>query len=80
MLRGPETGRFWSIRGAGDGARLLMLVLHDDAAREYAYGAAAGLPDSKVGTFTPALYDEANKNGWSVISMKNGWVRIFAFE
>ena len=65
---------------AGDGARLSMLVLHDDATREYAYGPAAGLPDSKVGTFTPALYDEAKKNGWTVISMKNDWRRIFAFE
>src|SRR5271169_2549839 len=65
---------------AGDGARLAMLVFHDDAAREYAYGPAAGLPDSKVGTFTPALYDEANKNGWTVISMKQDWRRIFAFE
>src|SRR5262245_25614052 len=45
--------------GAGSGARLKMLLLHDDAAREYAYGPAQGLPDSKVGTFTPALYDEA---------------------
>src|SRR6185295_3181187 len=42
---------------AGDGARLAMLVLHDDAQREYAYGPAKGLPDSKVGTFTQALYD-----------------------
>jgi phosphoserine phosphatase len=64
---------------AGAGARLKMLVLHDDAAREYAYGPAAGLPDSKGGTFTPALHDEANKNGWTVISMKNDWKRIFAF-
>ena len=49
-------------------------------AREYAYGPAAGLPDSKVGTFTQALYDEAKKDGWTVISMKNDWRRIFAFE
>ena len=28
---------------AGDGARLAMLVLHDDATREYAYGPAQGL-------------------------------------
>ena len=28
---------------AGDGARLSMLVLHDDAEREYAYGPAEGL-------------------------------------
>jgi phosphoglycolate phosphatase-like HAD superfamily hydrolase len=68
----------WTAAGAG--ARLKMLVLHDDAAREYAYGPAAGLPDSKVGTFTPALYDEAKKNGWTVISMKSDWKRIFAFE
>jgi hypothetical protein len=40
----------------------------------------AGLPDSKIGTFTPALHDEAKKNGWTVISMKNDWKRIFAFE
>jgi len=66
--------------GAGDGARLMMLVLHDDAQREYAYGPAQGLPDTKVGTFTQALYDEAKKDGWSVISMKNDWKRIFAFE
>ena len=65
---------------AGDGARLTMLVLHDDAKREYAYGPAEGLPDTKVGTFTQALYDEAKKDGWIVISMKNDWKRIFAFE
>jgi len=65
---------------AGDGARLSMLVLHDDAKREYAYGPAAGLPDTKIGTFTQALYDEAKKDGWVVISMKNDWKRIFAFE
>ena len=66
--------------GAGDGARLMMLVLHDDAQREYVYGPAQGLPDTKVGTFTQALYDEAKKDGWTVISMKNDWKRIFAFE
>jgi len=65
--------------GAGDGARLMMLVLHDDAQREYAYGPAQGLPDTKVGTFTQALYDEAKKDGWTAISMKGNWKRIFAF-
>ena len=64
----------------GGGARLAMLVLHDDAKREYAYGPAAGLPDSKVGTFTQTLYDEAGKSGWVVISMKNDWRKIFAFD
>jgi hypothetical protein len=65
---------------AGEGLRLAMLVLHDDARREFAYGPAEGLPDTKVGTFTQALYDEAKKKGWIVISMKNDWKRIFAFE
>ena len=65
---------------AGDGARLAMLVLHDDATREYAYGPAQGLPDTNVGTFAQALYDKAQKDGWTVISMKNDWKQIFAFE
>jgi phosphoserine phosphatase len=65
---------------AGDGARLAMLVLHDDAKREYAYGPAQGLPATKVGTFTQGLYDQAQKDGWTVISMKNDWKKIFAFE
>jgi phosphoglycolate phosphatase-like HAD superfamily hydrolase len=65
---------------AGNGARLSMIVLHDDAAREYAYGPAQGLPDSKVGTFTQALYDEAKKRGWVIISMKNDWKHMFAWE
>ena len=66
--------------GAGDGARLMMLVLHDDAKREYAYGPANGLPDSKVGTFSQALYDEAMNKGWTFISMKNDWKQIFSFD
>jgi phosphoglycolate phosphatase-like HAD superfamily hydrolase len=60
---------------AGDGERLMMLVHHDDAVREYAYGS-----NSKVGTFSDALMAEAKKKGWIVISMKNDWKRIFAFE
>ena len=65
---------------AGAGERLAMLVLHDDAQREYAYGPAQGLPASKVGTFTQALYDQAKREGWVVISMKKDWKRIFSFE
>jgi phosphoglycolate phosphatase-like HAD superfamily hydrolase len=66
--------------GAGEGLRLKMLVLHDDAEREYAYGPAEGLPDTKVGTFTQDLYDEAKRDGWIVSSMKNDWKRIFGFD
>jgi phosphoglycolate phosphatase-like HAD superfamily hydrolase len=64
---------------AGSGARLAMLVLHDDAQREYAYGPAKGLPDTKVGAFPQALYDTALKSGWVVISMKQDWKRMFSF-
>jgi phosphoglycolate phosphatase-like HAD superfamily hydrolase len=65
---------------AGDGARLMMLVLHDDAKREYAYGPARGLPNTSVGTFSETLLTEATKNSWTVISMKNDWKRFFAFD
>jgi phosphoglycolate phosphatase-like HAD superfamily hydrolase len=64
--------------GAGGGARLMMLVFHDDAEREYAYGPANGLPDTKFGTFPQSLMDEANKKEWVVISMKNDWKTIFS--
>jgi hypothetical protein len=47
----------------GNETRLAMLVMHDDSTREYENGLAQGLPDTKVGTFTQALYDEAKKNG-----------------
>jgi haloacid dehalogenase-like hydrolase len=59
---------------AGGGTRLMMLVHHDDAVREFAYGA-----DSKIGTFSDALMAEAKKDGWTVISMKDDWKTIFAF-
>ena len=61
---------------AGAGERLGMLVLHDDGEREYAYGPAGGLPDTKVGTFPPSLFAEAKSQRWVVISMKNDWKRI----
>jgi hypothetical protein len=64
---------------AGNGERLAMLVLHDDAKREYAYGPAQGLPDTRVGTFTQALHDEAKSKGWTVISMKSDWKALFSF-
>ena len=60
---------------AGSGARLMMLVHHDDAVREFAYGA-----ESKIGTFSDALMAEAKKNAWTVISMKSDWKVIFPFD
>jgi phosphoglycolate phosphatase-like HAD superfamily hydrolase len=68
----------WTTKGTA-GARLGMLVLHDDAVREYAYGPALGLPETKVGTFPQTLLDEAKARDWAVVSMKNDWKRIYTF-
>ena len=82
MAVGNSTGdqQMLEYTKAGDGASLSMLVLHDDAQREYAYGPAQGLPATKVGAFTQALHNQAQKQGWTVISMKNDWKKIFSFE
>ena len=79
---GNSTGdrQMLEYKGAGEGVRLMMLVLHDDAKCEYAYGPEKGMRDTKVGAFTQALYDEATKKGWTVISMKDDWRWIFAFD
>ncbi len=61
--------------GAGNGARLMMLVHHDDAAREFEYGAK-----SDIGTFSDALMTEAKEKKWTVVSVKDDWKKIFAFE
>jgi phosphoglycolate phosphatase-like HAD superfamily hydrolase len=62
----------------GPGARFELLVLHDDAAREFAYGPARGLPDAKLGgAVTPALDELAKKSGWTVVSMKDDWKQVF---
>jgi len=64
----------------GSGARFMLLVLHDDAVREYAYGPALGLPEVKLGAFTTALYEQAKKDGWTVVSMKDDWKQVFPSE
>jgi len=61
----------------GGGARFMLLVLHDDAAREFAYGPAQGLPDVALGAFRQDLYDQAKKEGWTVVSMKDDWKRVY---
>ena len=56
----------------GPGARLGMIVHHDDAAREYAYDR-----DSHVGKLDKGL-DQYKAAGWTLISMKNDWKVVFA--
>jgi phosphoserine phosphatase len=60
---------------AGSGVRLMLLVHHDDAKREWAYG-----PKSHVGTFSDDLMAEAKKSGWTVISMKDDWKVIYPYQ
>ncbi len=59
---------------AGDRARYMGLVHHDDAEREWAYDR-----NSPVGRLDKA-WDEAVKRGWTVVSMKNDWKVIYPFE
>jgi phosphoglycolate phosphatase-like HAD superfamily hydrolase len=55
----------------GPGQRLGVILHHDDAEREYAYDR-----DSSVGRLARAL-DAAPKRGWTIVSMKNDWERIY---
>ena len=59
---------------AGSGARLALIVHHDDADREWAYDRK-----SQIGTLDKA-WDEAKAKGWTVVSMKGDWKRVFPFE
>lgn len=59
---------------------LTLSARADDPLPSWNNSPAQGLPDTKVGTFTQALYEEAKKDGWIVISMKKDWKVIFPFE
>ena len=55
----------------GTGPNFGLIVHHDDAVREFAYDRAA-----MIGKLDRGL-DEAPKRGWTLVSMKNDWNRIF---
>jgi len=59
----------WTTRAPG--ARLGVIVHHDDAEREFAYDRK-----SHVGQLARGL-DEAGARGWTVVSMKADWKRVF---
>jgi phosphoglycolate phosphatase-like HAD superfamily hydrolase len=59
---------------SGDGPRLMLLVHHDDAAREYAYDR-----DLSIGKLDTALTAAAAKD-WTVVGMKDNWRRVFPFS
>lgn len=56
---------------AGQGARLGMIVHHDDEQREYAYD-----KNTSFGKLDKAL-DAAKNHGWHVINMKDDWKQVF---
>jgi len=60
--------------GAGAGPRLCLYVHHTDSEREWAYDRA-----SSIGRLDKGL-DAAAAKGWTVVSMKRDWKRVFAFE
>jgi phosphoglycolate phosphatase-like HAD superfamily hydrolase len=58
---------------AGSGPRFCVFVHHDDSEREWAYDR-----QSSIGRFDKGL-DEAKAKGWTIVSMKNDWTKIFPF-
>jgi len=60
---------------AGTGLRpsLCLVVDHDDAEREYAYGGA-----SLTDPHAEPILDTAAAQGWTVVSMRDDWERVFA--
>jgi hypothetical protein len=58
---------------AASGRRLMGLVDHTDADREFTYCV------SPMGRLETAL-DEAQQRGWLVVDMKADWKRILAFQ
>jgi phosphoglycolate phosphatase-like HAD superfamily hydrolase len=58
----------------GSGPSFCLYVHHDDSDREWAYDR-----QSSVGRLDKGL-DEARVRGWTVVSIKNDWKRVFVFE
>jgi hypothetical protein len=56
---------------AAPGARLGVLIHHDDAVREFAYDRT-----SHVGRLARGL-DEAPRRGWTVVSIKDDWQSVY---
>jgi phosphoglycolate phosphatase-like HAD superfamily hydrolase len=59
---------------AGSGPRFCLYVHHTDAEREWAYDR-----QSSIGRLDKGL-DEARARGWTIVSIKDDWQRVFGFE
>ena len=60
--------------------RLYTDMVYQPMLEVLAYGPALGLPNVKLGAFTQAVYDEAQKAGWTIVSMKDDWKQVFPHE
>jgi len=69
LAGGNSNGDVPMLRFAGrtDRPSLRLLVLHDDAEREFDYTAGA-----------EHALEQARAHGWTVVSVKNDWLRVFA--
>jgi hypothetical protein len=68
MAGGNSNGDIAMLRYAGGPARsaLRLLILHDDPEREFDYTAGA-----------EKSLEQANQEGWTVVSIKNDWASVF---
>ena len=74
------TGRCWNTPGlvTARGCRCWSCMTTPSANMPTARRKGCRRPRSALSP--QALYDEAKKKSWTVISMKNDWKKIFAFE
>jgi len=59
---------------SGDGLRFMLYLHHTDSIREWAYDRK-----SHIGRLDKGL-DEAKKEGWMIINMKEDWKVVYPFE
>ena len=69
LAAGNANGDMEMLQFAGGAERpaLRLLLLHDDADREFAYVAGA-----------ERALERAHKQGWTVVSLKQDWATVFA--
>ncbi|MCD1295300.1 phosphoserine phosphatase [Methanocella sp. CWC-04] len=76
FVGGNSDGDLAMMRYAATGKKPFLNVLlhHDDAHREWSYDV-----ESPVGKLSEGL-DEAEERGWTVVSMKNDWDKVFQLK
>jgi phosphoserine phosphatase len=76
ILAAGNSGGDWEMLEytvATDVPTLALLIEHDDAEREFAYGNAVDTPFG-----TEPLVTAARREGWSIVSMREDWSTLFA--